>query len=181
MKRAHHSLHPPRKLIYVNARYIIGQREWDFWFSDSALEMSMPRPAAERFVAMARTSLDAIRDRVEILSSEGEVFPGIFMLDAPGHTPGHMAVSFTSGSERLLYTSDTVLYPFHLSHPDRLPLFDILPDEAAVSKQRIFDLVAEEHAWVIGQHFPPFPSLGHVVKRGSGWAWDPIDFIPSVP
>ena len=22
------------KLIYVNARYIIGQREWDFWFSD---------------------------------------------------------------------------------------------------------------------------------------------------
>lgn len=79
-----------------------------------------------------------------------------------------------SGDERLVYASDTVLHPLHLEHPDWLPIFDILPSEAAVSKRRIFDLVADERSWVIGQHFSPFPSLGHVIKKGEGWQWRPI-------
>jgi glyoxylase-like metal-dependent hydrolase (beta-lactamase superfamily II) len=78
-------------------------------------------------------------------------------------------VSIHSGGERLLYVSDTVLYPLHLEHPDWLPVYGIVPEEAATSKRRIFDLAAEEQAWVIGQHFPPFPSLGHVSKSGAGW------------
>ena len=80
-----------------------------------------------------------------------------------------------SDDERLLYVSDTVLYPLHLEHPDWLPIYDILPDQAEPSKQRIFDLAAKEGTWVIGQHFPPFPSLGHVVKKGEGWEWQPIE------
>ena len=89
------------------------------------------------------------------------------------HTPGHLVVSVSSAGERLLYIGDTVLYPLHLENPDWLPIYDILPDEAELSKQRIFDLAAEEQCWVIGQHFPPFPSLGHVVKQGEGWEWQP--------
>jgi hypothetical protein len=27
---------------------------------------------------------------------------------------------------------------------------------------------------VVGQHFPPFPSLGYVAKQGEGWQWQPI-------
>jgi len=46
---------------------------------------------------------------------------------------------------------------------------------AAASKHAIFDRAADEGAWVVGQHCPPFPSLGHVVKRGAGWGWQPID------
>lgn len=161
--------------IYSNAGYFIWRGEWDFWFSDDAVEMSMPRPAAQRFVTSARKNLTAIRERLTFIDREVEILPGIAMMAAPGHTPGHTAISISSGGDRLLYASDTVLHPFHLEHPDWLPIFDILPDKAATSKRRIFDLAADEHAWVIGQHFPPFPSLGHVVKRGDGWAWQPID------
>jgi hypothetical protein len=50
-----------------------------------------------------------------------------------------------------------------------------LPEKAAESKGRIFDLVAAEKALVMGQHFHPFPSLGYVVKRGDGWQWRPIE------
>ena len=85
-----------------------------------------------------------------------------------------MVVSVSSGDQRLLYIGDTVLYPLHLEHPDWLPIFDIVPEKAEVSKHAVFDLAAEEQAWVIGQHFPPFPSLGHVVKKGKGWQWQPI-------
>ena len=68
-----------------------------------------------------------------------------------------------------------MLQPLHLEHPDWLSIYDILPDQAEQSKQRICDLAAEEQCWVMGQHFPPFPSLGHVVKRAQGWEWKPLD------
>jgi len=49
------------------------------------------------------------------------------------------------------------------------------PSSRALASWAIFDLAAEERTWVIGQHFPPFPSLGHVVKQGEGWEWQPMN------
>jgi glyoxylase-like metal-dependent hydrolase (beta-lactamase superfamily II) len=97
--------------------------------------------------------------------------PGIGVIPAPGHTPGHIVVLVVSGDERLYYIGDTVLYPLHLEHPDWTPIYNIVPEQSAASKRRIFDRAAAEKALVIGQHFPPFPSLGYVVKRERGWAW----------
>jgi len=158
------------RLVYTNAHYFIWKGEWDFWFSELA-EAKTP----ERFVTCARTNLEPLRDRVTLLDREGEVVPGIAAIPAPGHTPGHIVVSVSSGDQCLLYIGDTVLYPLHLEQPDWLPIYDIVPEKAEVSKHAIFDLAADEQAWVIGQHFPPFPSLGHVVKKGKGWQWQPIE------
>jgi glyoxylase-like metal-dependent hydrolase (beta-lactamase superfamily II) len=158
------------KPIYTNAHYYIWKEEWDFWFSELA-EAKTP----EMFVTCARTNLEPLQNQVTLLEYEGEVVPGIGVIAAPGHTPGHIVVSFSSGGERLLYIGDTVLYPLHLEHPGWLPIYDIIPEKAATSKRLIFDLAAEERVWVIGQHFPPFPSLGHVVKKGGGWEWRPIE------
>jgi glyoxylase-like metal-dependent hydrolase (beta-lactamase superfamily II) len=158
------------KPVYANAHYFIWKDEWDFWFSELA-EAKTP----EMFVTCARTNLEPLQDRVTLVDRESEIVPGIGVIPAPGHTPGHIVVSISSGDERLLYIGDTVLYPLHLEHPDWLPIYDIIPEKAEVSKHRIFDLAAQEKAWVIGQHFPPFPSLGRVVKKGAGWEWQPIE------
>ena len=155
--------------IYANAHYYIWKDEWEFWFSELATAKT-----PERFVTCARGNLEPIRKRVILLSQEGEIVPGIGVIPAPGHTPGHMVVSVSSAGERLFYIGDTVLYPLHLEHPGWLPIYDIVPDKAEISKHVIFDLAAETGAWVIGQHFPPFPSLGHVIKKGKGWEWRPI-------
>jgi glyoxylase-like metal-dependent hydrolase (beta-lactamase superfamily II) len=109
-----------------------------------------------------------------LLEEEGEILPGVSVLFAPGHTPGHMVVSFASGGEGLLCTGDTALHPIHLDHPGWLPAFDVLPEPAAASKQRIFDLAASTQSLVLGHHFPPFPNLGHVVKKQIGWEWQPL-------
>ena len=112
---------------------------------------------------------------MSLVDHESEILPGVRAIPAPGHTPGHMVAAFSSGGEQLLYTADTVLYPLHLEHPEWTPIYDILPDKAAISTRMIFDRAAEERALVLGQHFPPFPSLGHVVKKGVGWEWQPIE------
>jgi glyoxylase-like metal-dependent hydrolase (beta-lactamase superfamily II) len=155
--------------IYANASYYLWKDEWEFWFSESAFEK-----APESFVRMAREKLGPVQERVNLVEDESEILPGIHPLAAPGHTPGHMVVSFASGGEQLLYIGDAVLHPLHLEHLDWLPIYDILPEKAAASKRRIFDYAADEQLWVIGQHFPPFPSLGHIVRQGAGWKWVPV-------
>lgn len=158
------------KPIFINANYYICKLEWDYWFSEEAMARS-----GEWFTNYARQQLAPLKDKMVFLErQEEEILPGISVLFAPGHTPGHMVVSITSDGERILYTGDTVLHPLHLEHPDWLPIYDILPELAMESKHRIFDLAATTGSWVIGQHFPPFPNLGHVAKKEIGWEWRPI-------
>jgi glyoxylase-like metal-dependent hydrolase (beta-lactamase superfamily II) len=155
--------------VFANARYVIGRDEWRFWSSATAADLA-PGP----FVEIARRSLDPVRDRLEQVGDGDEILPGIRAVATPGHTPGHLALELTSDSETLLHVSDVVLHPLHLEHPDWLPVFDMLPDQAAASKRRTFDRAAAEGLLVFGHHFPPFPNLGHVRKRDPGWTWEPV-------
>ena len=157
------------KPVYTNAQYYIAKDEWDFWHSEDAAEK-----APEHFVALARDKLEPLDDRLNLVEGEAEILPGVRVIPAPGHTPGHIVVLFTSGDKQLIYAADTVLYPLHLEYPDWLPIYDILPEKASISKHRIYDWVTEEKILVLGQHFPPFPSLGYVVKKDAGWVWQPV-------
>jgi glyoxylase-like metal-dependent hydrolase (beta-lactamase superfamily II) len=154
--------------VYAQADYYISKDEWDFWFSGVTTEVP------DRFVSLARRCLAPIRDRMNLVEGESQIVPGLRALPAPGHTPGHMAVSVSSGGEKLLYIGDTVVHPLHLEHPHWQPIYDIRPQEAHASKRRIFDRAVAEKALVMGQHFSPFPSLGTVAKNGEGWRWQPI-------
>lgn len=163
---------------FPNARYFMRKEEFDFWFSDEAIKeitehYSQILPI-EVFIKVARGQLGAIKDKIEFITKESEILPGINVYDAKGHTPGHMVVSFTSEKEELFFTSDTVIFPFLLERTGIIPVFDIMPDVADASKQKIFNLVAERKALVLAQHFAPFPSLGHVIKSEEGWRWESI-------
>src|SRR5829696_7989287 len=159
-------------LVFSNARYVVPRDEWEFWMSEAATRLA-PAP----MVDIARRNLEPIRDRLSLVDDGADVVPGIRVVASPGHTPGHVALSITSDREELLHISDVVLYPLHLEHPDWVPVFDILPDEAAASKRRIFDRSAEQQALVFAHHFPPFPNLGHVRKQETGWLWQPIQRV----
>ena len=155
--------------VYANASYYISEDEWRFWFSGAAQGR-----APKRFVRFARRILEPLQDRTHLLEGEAPVVPGVRVIPAPGHTPGHIVVFLSSGDAQLLCIGDTVIHPLHLEHPDWHPIYDILPEDAAASKHQIFDRAAAGKALVMGQHFAPFPSLGTVVKKGAGWQWEPI-------
>jgi glyoxylase-like metal-dependent hydrolase (beta-lactamase superfamily II) len=167
------ALNDQDELIFTNATYYICQNEWDFWFSEQAINQ-----VSELFITFARKKLTPLKERMLLIEKEKEILPGVEVLFAPGHTPGHMVVSFKSEGEQLLYTGDTVLHPLHLERPDWLPVYDILPELASVSKSHIFNLAAATKSLVLGQHFPPFPNLGYIVKREIGWTWQPIETQP---
>ena len=131
---------------FPNATYYISKREWDFWFSEEAYQK-----APEAFVKIARQNLEPIQERIRLIDREKEIVPGIGVIFAPGHTPGHMVVEVAAQDQHLFYIADTVLYPLHLEHTDWLPIYDILPEQASASKHAIFDRVAQQKALVIGQ------------------------------
>ena len=162
------NLDAARELVYPNAVFFILRQEWAFWTSEAAAS------APERFVQIARSNLEPIRDRVTLIDDDQEIVQGIRAVSAIGHTPGHMELSITSGDEQLLHVSDTVLYPWHLRHPDWLPVFDLMPEAAAQTKKRVFDRAAAEKCLVFAHHFPPFPAIGHIERRGDGWEWLPV-------
>ena len=158
------------RTAFARARFYISNDEWSFWFSDAAMAR-----APGRHVRVARRYLEPIRDRVTLLRGESEILPGLRAVPAPGHTPGHIAVEVASAGKVLLYIGDVAVHPLHLEYRDWAPIYDILPEQAAASKHRIFDRAAARKALVLGQHFSPFPSLGTVVKKGEGWQWQPVE------
>jgi glyoxylase-like metal-dependent hydrolase (beta-lactamase superfamily II) len=158
------------QLVFPNAQYFIHEDEWEFWMSEAAATSA---PAA--MVTVARHNLTPLEQQLTRIADGFEILPGIRVIATPGHTPGHIALAITSGDQHVLHISDVVLSPLHLEHPTWRPVFDMLPEQAAVSKQRIFDLAAEQHALVFAHHFLPFPNVGYIRKAGEGWYWQPLE------
>jgi glyoxylase-like metal-dependent hydrolase (beta-lactamase superfamily II) len=123
---------------------------------------------------LARKNLPPIEGQLDLVDRETEILPGIQAIAAPGHTPGHMALAISSGSEQLLYMSDAVLHPIHLEQPDWYPAFDFMPAQAMATRRQLLDRVAAEKILMIACHFP-FPGLGYVIQKGGGWQWQPVE------
>jgi glyoxylase-like metal-dependent hydrolase (beta-lactamase superfamily II) len=157
------------RLIFANANYFIHSTEWQFWMSETAGAQAPPS-----MVQIARSKLAPLEERLAFVTDGTEIVPGIQVIATPGHTPGHIALAITSAGTTLLHIADVVLHPLHLEHPTWVPSFDMSPEDAASSKRRIFDQAAAEHALVFAHHFPPFPNVGHIVKYGEGWQWEPL-------
>ncbi len=156
------------KLAFANAQYFVPRMEYEFWMSDAATQ------APPVFVSIARENLEAMRERMTLIDDGTEIVPGICAVATPGHTPGHTAFSIVSKGEELIHISDVALYPLHIQHPDWAPAFDMNVEQALATKRRIMQRAADTSALVFAHHFPPFPNVGHVVKQGEGWQWQPI-------
>lgn len=162
------------KPAFPNAHYVMWKEEWDFWASEPDLnQLKVDEHIKQIILISALKNLPPIKNRLNLIDREIEISPGIHAISAPGHTPGHIALSISSGGDHLLCASDTVLSPIHLEKSDWLSVFDFEPEQAAATKRKIFDKAAADKSMVFAFHFP-FPSLGYVNKKGNGWQWQPI-------
>jgi glyoxylase-like metal-dependent hydrolase (beta-lactamase superfamily II) len=108
-----------------------------------------------------------------LFEGEKEVVPGVHVISAPGHTPGHVALVISSSKEQLLHLGDSVLHPMHLEHPAWRNAFDLNQDDAATTQRRLFDRAAPDNAIVLAYHFP-FPGIGSVKKSANAWKWESL-------
>ena len=157
------------KPAFPNARYVMWKDEWDFWTSGQA-ELKLDEHSKEVLLKFARKNLPPIQGQIDLLDHETEIVPGIYAIAAPGHTPGHMALSISSRREQLLCISDTVLHPIHLEQPEWCAAVDFAPEQVVTTRRKLLKRAETQKALTFAFHLP-FPGLGYVIRKGNGWKW----------
>jgi glyoxylase-like metal-dependent hydrolase (beta-lactamase superfamily II) len=156
-----------RSPVFVNAEHWLWETEWQFWTSEEALAQLpeiLQGPARMHLPPLERAGL------VRTTSDENEVAPGIHLLPAPGHTPGHLVVAIESENRSALYAADTVLHESQFEHLDWVTAVDAMPDLVIQTRKRILERAARRESLFVGFHLP---RTGHVVPDGKGYRFAP--------
>lgn len=122
---------------FPRARYVVSSADWRLWTSEDSLER-MPAPVA----AAARAQLPPLEVAGVLLQVDGEqeVAPGVRVLPAPGHTPGHLAVEVEGA---LLYAVDALLHPLQVERPDVGRGTDADPERAIATRHTLLERASE--------------------------------------
>lgn len=171
-------LTPDGKAAFPNAEVRVSKTEADFWLSEAVAVQ-----APEDFQPFFKMARDAVAPYIaagkfKIYDSGEMLLPGVVVVPAPGHTPGHTGYLFSSDDHSLLVWGDVVhSYATQFARPEIAIEFDTNKAQAVATRKRIFAEAAEQQLWVAGAHLP-FPGIGHVRAESDGYAWVPIEYGP---
>nr|GLK21553.1 MBL fold metallo-hydrolase [Microbacterium terregens] len=162
------------------ATLILAKRELDYWLSDEA--RARAKPSHQKMFEEGRAALAPYRaaGRIRTFTAPSTLLPGIRVIAAPGHTPGHSFYEIESRGHRMRVIGDIIhAAEVQLPRPDITVDYDA--DEALAAKTRASALaeLARTHELVAAPHIS-FPGLGHVVRSGTGYFWMAIPYSAEV-
>jgi glyoxylase-like metal-dependent hydrolase (beta-lactamase superfamily II) len=165
--------------LFPTAQFFAAKAEVDFWMNNPDLSKSHLDLKMKDAVTMtaktifSQLSEGAMKARFHMVADGDKVIDGVTFTAAPGHTPGHGAVTVTTAAEKFVYLTDIAHYaPIQFPHPDWHVAYDTDPVQAAKTRRALLTKVAAEKTLVSGAHLP-FPAVGYVRKEGAGFAWVP--------
>jgi len=162
------------KANYPNARYVVGDVEYDFWSPKALLESSNKNMV--RRAQAVHSNLVPLAEKATFIKPGADVVTGITSVKAYGHTPGHMCFHIESAGQRFLIFADTTNhYVASLAKPDWHCIFDMNAEAAVKTRRKILDMIATDKIASAGYHMP-FPAVGYVEKQGSGFRWVPASY-----
>jgi glyoxylase-like metal-dependent hydrolase (beta-lactamase superfamily II) len=169
----HTHLHPDHFLgdldssgnpFFPEASYQVHARELEHW-----------RNGSDRVAEVARSVIEPLQETGALRAVEagGRLVDGVSLVETFGHTPGHLSV-LVRGDERSVMISGDVTYnPVHCAHPEWGLLLDVDPEEAAITRSRLFSELAESGVPMAAGHYPR-PGFGRVVADGAVWRFVPL-------
>jgi len=156
--------------VFPNAELIVNAAEYNWWTDPSRLA-KLPegrKPAGKRIAENFPKWKNW-----KLVEDGTEVVPGIRIMAAPGHTPGHSIYHVDAGSEQFLVSADTMYVPALLApHPEWQGSYDQDGPMAIATRHKIIDQVIADNVRICGSHFP-FPGTGAFVKDGNAYAFTP--------
>ncbi len=157
--------------VFPNAELVVSSAEYNWWTEPGRVEKLAEgrRPAGKRIADVFPTWKNW-----KLVEDNAEVAPGVRMVAAPGHTPGHAAFVVTSGKDQLMVSNDTMYVPALLApHPDWQGAYDQDSATAITTRRKLIDRVIADKMMVCGAHFP-FPGRGAFTKDGNAYAFAPL-------
>lgn len=150
------------RALCPNAKHLAPIADWN--------ALDQPRPGFSQ-----KAPLDALRKagKLELVSGDRRLAPGIRLVASGGHTPGHLAVEIESGGERAYLAGDLAATPAQVDRTDWAFVADDDPSAAASTRRRFMEDLERSQAVVGFSHFPP-SGLGRIVREGGRRVFQPL-------
>jgi len=146
---------------FPNARYVMGQVEFDHWRSQHERD-DMEAIFADSVKPVYEAEL------VDLVETDHRVCDEISLVPTVGHTPGHVSVHIRSDGEEALITGDFMHHPCQIARPHWSSTADSDPDQAQQTRERMLKELSERPVLVIGTHFAG-ATAGHIVRDGDAY------------
>jgi glyoxylase-like metal-dependent hydrolase (beta-lactamase superfamily II) len=164
--------HENASLLFPSAEFVATETEFAFWSAPDLADKLPP----EQQPRVTQANLKLTHPRLRLIKAVAEVVPGVTTFGTPGHTPGHIAVNISSGSEELLLTGDVVVNSaVSFLHPEWPFGFDIDVPLATKTRMAFLDRASADKT-LVGSYHLPFPGFGRVVREGGAYRWLPADW-----
>ena len=164
------------KLAFPNAVLRANQRDVDFWLNEANLGKS---PAAMKDFfkdAMASVNPYIAAGKFKPFEEDTQLAPGIEVIAAPGHTPGHSIYSIESRGQKMVLWGDLVhVAALQFREPSVTVQFDVDSQSAATQRRRAYADAAKA-GYLVGTAHLSFPGIGHVRAEGKAYAWVPVTY-----
>lgn len=159
------------RIVFKNATYYLSQKEYTFWMSKNPdFSKSKNKNSNEGSVALARNTISAIKEKLNLYNF-GETFFDCITTDlAEGHTPGHPILKIFSAHQLLTHIVDTVHTTLLLSYPEWGTQWDIDFDKGVSTRKKILEDQSLSKSLTMSCHLP-WPGLGYITKNGGGYSW----------
>jgi glyoxylase-like metal-dependent hydrolase (beta-lactamase superfamily II) len=157
--------------VFPNAELIVNATEYNWWTEPGRVEKL---PEGRRAAGKRIADVFPTWKNWKLVGKDAEVAPGVRIVEAFGHTPGHSAFLVTSGKDQLMVSNDTMYVPALLApHPEWQGTYDQDGPTAITARRALVDRVIADRIAICGAHFP-FPGAGTFVKDGNAYAFTPV-------
>jgi len=130
---------------FPRAGYIVQKREWED--ATNLNELTRASYIPENFIPLMEAG------RVELVDGNREVYPGVTVVQTPGHNRGHQSVKIESDGKTAFFLGDMIPTAAHIPLPYVMG-YDLYPLELLEVKRRILREALEGHWLMIFEHDP---------------------------
>lgn len=160
------------KPTFPNAKIMMAEKE-RVLYEDSSIAR-LPQEY-QRYYVPANQVLKIYGAKVSTFIPGNTICEGITSFDLKGHTAGQSGFFIESRGQRLLIAGDFLhIAAVQFPHPEYSLVYDSDVDQAAKTRQLLFEKAATEKFPVAGVHIA-FPGIGNIRKVGTTFTFDPVN------
>lgn len=151
---------------YCAPRLTAPEHEWRRAIPEADAAGRIP---VDHHVVHVRVAMVEQAGLLELVEGNREVAPGLWMLHAPGESPGHSVARLTSVSACFYALGDLFHLACEVEHRDwSVPCVD--REAMRASRDRLLHDAATQSATVVFAH-ERFPPWGRILETGAGYRW----------
>ena len=154
------------EVVFPNANLLISEDEYNYLQDEKSFIAASER--VKNNIILARNVCKQYQDRLSFIN-KNQVFPNIFAIPLPGHTPGHTGYKIVGSKQSLLIWGDIVHFPYiQLLKPNVSIAFDYDPKLATETRSQVLKMVCRDNMLVGGMHFGS-KGFGYIKKNRTGY------------